>query len=287
MSQSAGILDPPAETAPVRIPEWPSIIRVRLLTVQQMDDLLRWGDVKADADLDGESMTVKVVIMCAVDDAGSPIFSKEDYEQVRQLPASVISRISNAAYELNALTTESREAIRKKLRSDGHREVILRMAVASGRTVREMSELLTTREMAELQEWYCGEPRGEARADIHAAQIVCAILNTVGRGKRGGGKFTLDDCLLKFKEPPPPRERPKTPDRERAAMQERKAIVAGIAAQNDPSLFAEIEEVLQYEDLQRTDPEAAARQGPPRNRYTLMMGLQDEEQRPLQVRSSP
>jgi hypothetical protein len=47
------------------------------------------------------------------------------------------------------------------------------------------------------------EPFDEVRSDIRTAQIVKALLDTVGRGNRKKG-FPLKDCMLKFGIEPEP-----------------------------------------------------------------------------------
>ncbi len=147
--------------------------------------------------------------------------------------------------------------------------MLWRLAIALHRTPSEVKRDLTTEEWIEAQEWFT-EPRGDERADYHAAQIVAAILNCLGGGKKGGKKFDVGECLLRFKEKP---KRAETPEAKHRKMQFSKAAFAGqsCADGNDPEMFAGIEEMLRWEELQRREPVAAARQGKPKNKYTAYM----------------
>lgn len=53
---------------------------------------------------------------------------------------------------------------------------------------------------AEVIYWreYMREPRGDARADRHAAQITQAIYTFMGAFAKGSKAVNLEDCILKF-----------------------------------------------------------------------------------------
>lgn len=66
------------------------------------------------------------------------------------------------------------------------------LALRLGRTVHELRQSLTA---SELKLWIAYDrlsPIGDWRGDIQSAQVATAVLNSQG------GKFSLDDTLLKW-----------------------------------------------------------------------------------------
>jgi hypothetical protein len=60
-----------------------------------------------------------------------------------------------------------------------------------------MLRSMTVRQFNEWRAYGELEPFDETRADLRSAQVTQALLNLLGRGKRGKA-FPLSDCLLRF-----------------------------------------------------------------------------------------
>lgn len=69
-----------------------------------------------------------------------------------------------------------------------------------GRTVRELLDGMTSRELSEWMAYYSIEPFGERREDMRAAQI-CAILANIHRGE-DTPPFSVDDFMPDFQRQP-------------------------------------------------------------------------------------
>lgn len=63
-----------------------------------------------------------------------------------------------------------------------------------GKTLAELESTMTAREFYYWVAFDRVNPIGDERADLHAAQIASAVYQSQG------GKISLSECLLKFKE---------------------------------------------------------------------------------------
>lgn len=68
------------------------------------------------------------------------------------------------------------------------------LALQLGRTLNELKSTLPASELKMWMEFDRISPIGGRRADLHAAQITAAVFNSQG------GKVSLDDALLKWRE---------------------------------------------------------------------------------------
>lgn len=66
------------------------------------------------------------------------------------------------------------------------------LALRMGRTLHELRQTMTASELKMWIEFDRISPIGDWRADAHAAQISVAMLNSQG------GKFTIDDVMLRW-----------------------------------------------------------------------------------------
>lgn len=66
------------------------------------------------------------------------------------------------------------------------------LALRLGRTLHELRETLTARELKMWIEYDRISPIGDWRGDVQSAQIAVATLNAQG------GKFTIPDVMLKY-----------------------------------------------------------------------------------------
>ncbi|WP_312627837.1 DUF4035 domain-containing protein [Scandinavium sp.] len=74
------------------------------------------------------------------------------------------------------------------------------LALRLGRTLQELRQTITASELKMWIEYDCISPLGDWRGDVQAAQVSVAMLNSQG------GKFTINDVMLKWGEQEEDRE---------------------------------------------------------------------------------
>jgi hypothetical protein len=93
-------------TETVEVPEWGGAVIIRGMTGTQRDAyenslMVKEGDGKYRVDT--ENMRVKLVLYCAVDEAGNQLFDATELAALAGKSAAVIERLFNAAQTLNGL----------------------------------------------------------------------------------------------------------------------------------------------------------------------------------------
>jgi len=76
------------------------------------------------------------------------------------------------------------------------------LALRMGRTVAELTSVLTTDELARWLAFNRRSPITDERLDHLFARLCLVVTESSGAKKRGGGQFKLDDFLM-FKQPKP------------------------------------------------------------------------------------
>src|SRR5574343_716546 len=94
---------------------------------------------------------------------------------------------------------ERRAGAGGKFRRDPRRRLIFRLALALGRTVRELLPALTERELTEWAAFALEEPIGGRRGDYQAA-VVASTIAAVNR-RKGGKNLSLDDFVPEYGKP--------------------------------------------------------------------------------------
>lgn len=95
----------------VKMRELPESLRVR-----EFDTWLRPGDkIHKQRQLDAR---LKIISLCVVGDDGEPYLTEDDFPQLREMPASVISRLAEVAMSLAGLSDEDVESKLKKTSDD-------------------------------------------------------------------------------------------------------------------------------------------------------------------------
>ncbi len=84
----------------VDVPEMGGEVCVASLTVAEADQIRSLGE-------DGVPAGVKIAILCACDDKGARLFTADDTDALKALPASAIGTIATAALKHNGLHTEA------------------------------------------------------------------------------------------------------------------------------------------------------------------------------------
>lgn len=81
---------------------------------------------------------------------------------------------------------------------------MLRLALALGKTVREIEETMPATELAEWAQLYEEEPFGDVRADLHAAIVACTVARALGGNKQARIKDFLPSFTITAPVPPAP-----------------------------------------------------------------------------------
>lgn len=107
------------KTVSVEIPEF-GVVKMRelpeSLRVREFDLWLRPGEkVNKQRQQDAR---LKIVTLCVVGDDGLPYLTEDDFPQLREMPASVISRLAEVAMNLAGLSDDDIESKLKKTSDD-------------------------------------------------------------------------------------------------------------------------------------------------------------------------
>lgn len=105
----------------VEVPEWGGSIIIRAMSGTQRD-AYETSLMEKQADgtykVNTENMRAKLVLYCAVDDAGNALFSADDLNALAGKSAAVIERLFDAAQKLNGLNKGAVEDAAKNSVSD-------------------------------------------------------------------------------------------------------------------------------------------------------------------------
>jgi hypothetical protein len=93
-------------TVDVEVPEWGGTVRLKMLTAAERDRFeastveVRGNQQKANL----YNLRARLVSLCAVDEQGRRLFSKEDVTQLGEKSAAALARLFNRASEINGLS---------------------------------------------------------------------------------------------------------------------------------------------------------------------------------------
>jgi hypothetical protein len=93
------------KTIDVKVPEWGGSIRIRTMTGIARQEYYRM--TASGKDGTPKNVMEALIVACAVDEAGNPIFATGDIKDLSNKSAIAISRVFEAAAELNGLTQKS------------------------------------------------------------------------------------------------------------------------------------------------------------------------------------
>jgi hypothetical protein len=97
----------------VEVPEWGGHLYVRNMTALERVEYDRWN-LGTGGQPDMTGMRVKGVIMCACDEKGERLFTREDYESLSQKDGAAITRVFLALSRISGISpTSLAEAIAK------------------------------------------------------------------------------------------------------------------------------------------------------------------------------
>jgi hypothetical protein len=100
-----------AEFRDVEVPEWGGQVRIRSITGAQRDAFeasLREGKGK-NADVNLRNMRAKLIILCAVDEAGRKLFTTEDLRKLGSKNARPLDRLFDACTEMIGMSEKDVE----------------------------------------------------------------------------------------------------------------------------------------------------------------------------------
>lgn len=101
------------KTVDVSVPEWGGDVRVRTLTGAERDqyeaDSIKTSKGKREVNL--SNLRARLVAMCAVDEAGQPLFERGDVLKLGQKSAAALERVFEAAATLNGMSDEDVEEL--------------------------------------------------------------------------------------------------------------------------------------------------------------------------------
>lgn len=100
----------------LNVPEWGGSVTIRTLRADERDGYEVWrGKILAAHDDREAPVTVRaaLVSLACCDEAGTPLFTRDDVEQLGKLSAPALDRVYDAILLQNAMDRESQEEIRK------------------------------------------------------------------------------------------------------------------------------------------------------------------------------
>jgi len=98
------------KTEDVAVPEWGGGVRCRSLTCKEHREFA----ARIENEKDDAIIAANLVVVCAIDDKGEPIFTAADIPQLVEKSASAVKRVAQAAMKLNALNKDAAEDAEKK-----------------------------------------------------------------------------------------------------------------------------------------------------------------------------
>ncbi|MEV0237559.1 hypothetical protein [Nonomuraea sp. NPDC050786] len=95
------------KTMDVSVPEWGGEVRVRTLTGRERDDFESESvTIKGNKREMKTNLRARLVVKCAVDESGAPLFTPADVMKLGQKSAPALERVFEAAAKLNGMTDE-------------------------------------------------------------------------------------------------------------------------------------------------------------------------------------
>lgn len=100
----------------VEVPEWGGTVRVRMMTGGERDafEASLWEREGEETVYKREHFRAKLLSRCIVDDKGARVFSDKDIERLSGKSAKALNRLFDVAQEINAISKEARDDIKKK-----------------------------------------------------------------------------------------------------------------------------------------------------------------------------
>jgi len=110
------------KTVDVEIPEWGGVVRLREMRGRER---MEYEEFVSQEGVGSADVITKLIVLTAVDEKGTRIFTDEDAERLKNLGTSVLLKIFNAARELNMLTEEAVEKLEKNSEPEPSEDSVL------------------------------------------------------------------------------------------------------------------------------------------------------------------
>lgn len=99
------------ETVPV--PEWGGDIIIKELTGRERDEWEASFQGKKKGEINWTNFRARLIVACAVDEAGQPLFYPSDVDLVGELSAAALDRVFSAARRLSGLSDQDIDELAK------------------------------------------------------------------------------------------------------------------------------------------------------------------------------
>jgi hypothetical protein len=86
------------KTVEVEVPEWGGIVRLRMMSGEEAAQFSRM------VEKDKGNANLKVLAMCAVNEAGDLLFTEEDVERLKKKSLAAIARLAKEAMRINGVS---------------------------------------------------------------------------------------------------------------------------------------------------------------------------------------
>ena len=98
------------EVHEVEVPEWGGSILLRSMTGEQRNNYEHWAHSQSKADVpDYRGIRERLIIACAVDEAGDPLFNDEDLKQLSGKNSEVIDRLHEKCQKICGMDADAIE----------------------------------------------------------------------------------------------------------------------------------------------------------------------------------
>jgi len=100
----------------VEVPEWGGTVRVRTMSGGERDAFEASLYIREGEEMiyKREHFRAKLLARCIVDDKGARLFSDKEIEALSGKSSKALNRLFDAAQEINAISREEQDAIKKK-----------------------------------------------------------------------------------------------------------------------------------------------------------------------------
>jgi len=103
-----------AKTIEFDIPEWGGSILLRGMTGKARNDYEHWAAQQTQQKVpDYRGIRERLIISCAVDDNGKPLFTQDDIESLAEKNADIIDRLHSKCQEICGMAADSVEVAEK------------------------------------------------------------------------------------------------------------------------------------------------------------------------------
>lgn len=100
-------------TVTVPVPEWGGDVIIKELTGRERDEWEASFQGKKKGEINWTNFRARLIVACAVDESGQPLFYPTDVDLVGELSAAALDRVFGAARKLSGLTDQDIDELAK------------------------------------------------------------------------------------------------------------------------------------------------------------------------------